>query len=109
LTANPTNRLSSKNLVAQTAVVDLPAVAETSADTRVTFTNASTNVGAIEICKQLALGDPIPTGTIFTFTVTGAINPVFSTVQVPAGAFGSPNCTAPILVAVGNQTVTETA
>ncbi len=108
LTASPVNRRVSKDTSAQTAVVDIPSLSESTADTRVIFTNASTNVGAIEICKQLAPGDPIPVGTFFTFTVTGAINPAQSTVTVPAGAFGSPNCSTAIIVGVGSQTVTET-
>ncbi len=74
----------------------------------VTFINQSTaGQGTIEICKQLAQGDPIPVGTNFTFTVTGAVNPAQATITIPAGAFGTPTCTAPILVATGSQTITE--
>jgi hypothetical protein len=59
--------------------------------------------GYIEICKQLAEFDRIPVGTVFSFTVTG----VAGTIQVPAGEFGRPNCAPPILVTVGQVTVTE--
>jgi hypothetical protein len=55
--------------------------------------------GTIEICKLLSPGDPIPIGTIFTFTVSGIATPV----QVPAGA-----CSSPFDVATGNVTITET-
>ncbi len=61
--------------------------------------------GYIEICKQLAQYDRIPVGTQFNFTVSG----IAGTIAVPAGAWGSPNCSAPIQVAAGNVTVTEVA
>ncbi len=61
--------------------------------------------GYVEICKQLAPNDRIPVGTIFNFNITG----VAATIQVPAGAWGSPNCSAPIQVAAGQVTVTEQA
>ncbi len=61
--------------------------------------------GYIEICKQLAEFDRIPVGTIFNFNITG----VAATIQVPAGAWGSPNCSPPIQVAAGQVTVTEQA
>ncbi len=54
--------------------------------------------GYIEICKNLFPNDPIPTGTIFNFTVSG----VTGQIQVPAGG-----CSSVILVASGNVTVTE--
>lgn len=56
--------------------------------------------GVIEICKALSAGDPIATGTIFTFNITGGTQ----NIQVPAGS-----CSAPITVAAGNVTVTEAA
>ncbi len=61
--------------------------------------------GYVEICKQLAQYDRIPVGTIFNFNITG----VAATIQVPAGAWGSPNCSPPIQVAAGQVTVTEQA
>ncbi|MEP6947283.1 MAG: GEVED domain-containing protein, partial [Acidobacteriota bacterium] len=61
--------------------------------------------GHMTICKQVAANDLIPVGTVFSFT-----SPSFSgIVQVPAGANGSPNCSAPIDVLAGSATVTETA
>lgn len=61
---------------------------------------AGAGTGSVEICKQLSPGDPIAPGTIFTFTVPGFADPI----QVPAGA-----CSSPLDVAIGNQTITETA
>jgi Ice-binding-like len=52
--------------------------------------------GYIEVCKELAPGDPIAFGTLFTFNVAG------SDYLAPAGA-----CTAPILVNAGNVTIVE--
>jgi uncharacterized repeat protein (TIGR01451 family) len=78
-----------------------------SKDTDIYGGTTGTGKGTIEICKQLAQGDPIPVGTNFTFTVPGAANPAQTTITIPAGAFGTPTCTAPILVATGSQTITE--
>ncbi|MEO8572784.1 MAG: ice-binding family protein [Pyrinomonadaceae bacterium] len=61
--------------------------------------NVGAGTGSIEICKNLTAGDPIPVGTIFTFSVTGIATPV----QVAAGS-----CSNAIDVAAGNVTVTET-
>src|SRR5829696_3894310 len=51
-------------------------------DVDVEASNLGNGTGVIEICKNLAPGDPIPVGTIFNFTVTG----VTGNIQVPAGA-----------------------
>ncbi len=56
--------------------------------------------GYIEICKSIFQNtNVISPGQIFTFTVSG----IAGTIQVPAGG-----CSAPIKVASGNVTVTET-
>jgi hypothetical protein len=68
-------------------------------DVNIESSNLGNGTGTIEICKALAPGDPIPVGTIFTFTVSGVATPV----QVPAGA-----CSSPFDVATGNVTITET-
>lgn len=52
--------------------------------------------GYIEVCKELAPGDPIAAGTLFTFNVAG------TNYLAPAGG-----CTAPILVNAGNVTIVE--
>ena len=67
-------------------------------EVRVESSNIGNGTGFIEICKNLAAGDPIPVGTMFSFTVSGIATPI----QVPAGS-----CSAPISVAAGNVTVTE--
>jgi hypothetical protein len=69
-------------------------------EVNVETSNLGAGTGSIEICKNLTAGDPIPVGTIFTFTVTGIATPV----QVAAGS-----CSNAIDVAAGNVTVTETA
>lgn len=68
-------------------------------DVNVQTSSVGGGTGVIEICKALSPNDPIPAGTIFTFTVTG----VTGNIQVPAGG-----CSAPVNVAAGNVTVTET-
>jgi len=70
----------------------------TDGDVVVTNSVLGAGTGSVEICKALTPGDPIAVGTIFTFNVTG----LGTQVQVPAGA-----CSAPMDVAVGNQTITE--
>jgi hypothetical protein len=68
-------------------------------DVEVETSTLGNGTGTIEICKALTPGDPIPAGTIFTFTVSGVATPV----QVPAGA-----CSSPFDIAAGgNVTITE--
>jgi hypothetical protein len=65
-------------------------------DVILTSSIVGAGTGRIEICKALSPNDPIPFGTIFTFSVAG------SNYLVPAGG-----CSSPIEVAAGNVTVTE--
>jgi len=69
-------------------------------DVNIETSNIGGGTGSIEICKNLTPGDPIPAGTIFTFTVSGVATPI----QVQAGS-----CSNAFDVAAGNVTITETA
>jgi uncharacterized repeat protein (TIGR01451 family) len=107
ITANPVGSLVSTDLPGRTGTVTV--ATDPAGPTSIIFTNKSTlvNTGIIEICKQLAAGDPLAVGTPFTFNVTGAVVP--GPITINAGAFGSPTCSAPIEVTAGNQTITEVA
>ena len=70
----------------------------TNGDVEVISSELGNGTGVLEICKNLSPNDPIPVGTIFSFTVTGIATPI----QVPAGS-----CSNAIEVAAGNVTVTE--
>jgi|GEM_PF-3408432 len=97
------------NLVAGDDIIvnsDSTVTGQTLAKGSLTATDANLGggVGFIEICKDLAAGETtIPAGRIFRFTLTGQINPV-AEILVPAG-----QCSGPIAVTSGNQTVTEVA
>jgi hypothetical protein len=96
VSADPSDRLTSTNLSAQTATVNLPA-GGTGSETIVTFTNKVAPTGYIEICKDKPSGDPL-TGS-FTFTIDGG--------HSTSVAVGS--CSSAIEVPTGNHTVAETA
>src|SRR3954453_2029836 len=93
------NQLVRSDLGARTAVVNVQA-GGASVQTFVTFTNRVIPTGVLEICKDAAPGTSFPSGTTFTFTITG----VPGTFTAPVGA-----CTGPITVPAGSVTVTETA
>lgn len=96
VSADPSSRLTSTDLSAQTATVNLPA--GTLADeTVVHFTNEVAPNGYIEICKDKPSGDAL-TGS-FNFTINGSTGPTV--------AVGS--CSAAVPEPAGNYTVAEVA
>jgi hypothetical protein len=91
------NRLVRSDLGARTAVATVVA-GDINAETIVTYTNAKTPTGFLEICKDAAPGSTFPAGTVFDFTVSG----VPETITAAVGA-----CSGPIQVPVGSVTITE--
>ncbi len=102
ITTAPGSALVSSNLTTGTAVVSVPAAADSSGAVVVNYRNVPV-VGHIEVCKSNA-ADAGLTGS-FTFTITGPTGSGFTTTTtVPIG-----HCSFPIAVPAGTNTVTEAA
>jgi len=99
ITAQPADRLVSKNVANRAAVVNVVA-GSTANQTIVTFTNKVTPKGFLEVCKKAATGDSLTGSFGFLVTAVG----FSTTITVPVGS-----CSQPIQVPTGNATVTEAA